>query len=61
MEGSKGLTVQELCDKLTTISHNGQAQAEVRHCSGFEVLPIIDVKMIGDTVALLVSKGAQSK
>ena len=26
----KGLTVQELCDKLTVLSHNGHAQAIVR-------------------------------
>ena len=32
------MTVQELCDELTVLSHRGFAQAEVRHISG-ELVP----------------------
>lgn len=53
----KGLTVQELCDKLTVLCHNGHAQAIVRHSAGLEVLPVTDISMIGDTIALLSSNG----
>lgn len=53
----KGLTVQELCDKLTALCHDGHAQAVVRHCAGLEVLPITDITMIGDAIALLRSNG----
>lgn len=57
MEAEKnGLTVQELCDKLTTLCHNGHAQAVVRHCVEFEVKPIADVVMIGDEIAMLTSR-----
>ena len=57
MEANKSLTVQELCDKLTVLCHNGHAQAVVRHCVGFEVKPITGVVMIGDTIAMITSKG----
>lgn len=53
----KGLTVQELCDKLTVLCHNGHAQAIVRHSAGLEVLPVTDISMIGDAIALLRSNG----
>ena len=53
----KGLTVQELCDKLTVLSHNGHAQAIVRHVTGDLVRPITDVEMVGDEIALLTSRG----
>lgn len=54
---NKGMTVQELCDKLTVLCHNGHAQATVRHCVGFEIKEIGDVVMIGDYIAMLTSKG----
>ena len=53
----KGLTVQELCDKLTLISHSGYAQAVVRHVDGDLVRPVTDIEMVGDEIALLVSRG----
>ena len=54
---TKGLTVQELCDKLTLLCHNGYAQATVRHAVGFEIREISGVVMIGDYIAMLTSKG----
>jgi hypothetical protein len=57
MEANNGLTVQELCDKLTVLCHNGHAQAVVRHAVGFEIKEIKDVVMIGDAIAMLTSKG----
>lgn len=58
MEASKkGLTVQELCDKLTELCHKGHAQALVRHSAGFEIKDISGVVMIGDAIAMLTSRG----
>ena len=57
MEAKKEMTVQDLCDKLTVLCHDGHAQAVVRHCVGFEVKPITGVVMIGDAIAMLTSKG----
>lgn len=54
---TKGLTVQELCDKLTSLCHNGHAQAMVKHSAGFEILEVSDVVMIGDSIAMLTNKG----
>ncbi len=56
-EKKKGLTVQELCDKLTVLCHNGHAQATVKHSAGFEILEISDVVMIGDSIAMLTNRG----
>ena len=53
----KGLTVQELCDKLTLICHSGFAKAVVRHVDGDLVRPIKNVEMVGEEIALLTSRG----
>lgn len=53
----KGLTVQELCDRLTVLSHNGHAQAVVRHVTGDLVKAVTEVEMVGDEIALLTSRG----
>ncbi len=53
----KPLTVQDLCDQLTILCHNGHAQAEVKHCSGFEIKAVSGIVMIGDTIAMITSKG----
>lgn len=50
------MTVQELCDKLTVLCHEGHAQAQVRHVTGYEVKDVRDVEMIGDEIALITSK-----
>lgn len=50
------MTVQELCDKLTVLCHEGHAQAQVRHVTGFEVKAITDVEMVGNEVALITSR-----
>ena len=59
MEASKAMTVQDLCDRLTVLCHDGYAQAIVRHCSGFEIKEVSGVKMIGDTIAMITSKGQE--
>jgi hypothetical protein len=53
----KGLTVQELCDRLTVLSHNGHAQAVVRHVTGDLVKAVTEVEMVGDEIALITSRG----
>ncbi len=53
----KGLTVQELCDRLTVLSHDGHAQAVVRHVTGDLVKAVTGVDMVGDEIALLTSRG----
>lgn len=50
------MTVQELCDKLTVLCHEGYAQAQVRHVTGYEVKAITDVEMVGDEIALITSR-----
>ena len=57
MTDSKGLTVQELCDRLTVLSHNGHAQAVVRHVTGDLVKAVTGVEMVGDEIALITSRG----
>ena len=52
----KGLTVQELCDRLTVLSHDGHAQAIVRHVTGDLVKAVTGVEMVGDEIALLTSR-----
>ena len=52
----KGLTVQELCDKLTLICHSGFANAVVRHVTGDLVRPVTDVEMVGEEIALILSR-----
>lgn len=59
MEASKAMTVQDLCDRLTVLCHDGYAQATVRHCVGFEVKEITNVVMIGDKIAMITSKGQE--
>ena len=52
----QSMTVQELCDKLTVLCHEGHAQAQVRHVTGYEVKAITDVEMVGDEIALITSR-----
>ena len=47
------MTVQELCDKLTILCHEGYAQAMVVHVSKGDVIGVADVEMIGDEWALI--------
>jgi hypothetical protein len=52
----QNMTVQQLCDELTTLCHEGHAQAEVRHVTGYEVKAITGVEMVGDEIALITSR-----
>lgn len=53
----KGLTVQELCDRLTVLSHDGHAQAVVRHVTGDLVKAVTSVEMVSDDIVLITSRG----
>ena len=53
----RGLTVQELCDKLTNLCHEGHAKAIVRHCVDFSIRDVGNVGMIGEETAMISSKG----
>ena len=49
------MTVQQLCDELTILCHNGHARAEVKHVSGELIKSITGVSLIGDDTVLLTS------
>ena len=48
----KKLTVQQLCDKLTELCHEGLAQYEVLHICGLEIKNITELEVIGETVLI---------
>lgn len=50
------MTVQEIGDEFTVLSHQGQAQAKVVHVSGGEVKNVTGIEMIGDDIALIKSE-----
>lgn len=50
------MTVQEIGDEFTLLSHQGQAQAKVMHVSGGEVKNVTGIEMIGDDIALIKSE-----
>ena len=52
----QSMTVQKLCDRLTVLCHEGHAQTQVRHVTGYEVKAITDVEMVGDKIALITSR-----
>lgn len=47
------MTVQELCDKLTTLCHEGYAQADVKHISGELVKTVNGVEKVGDDTVII--------
>ena len=49
------MTVQELCDKLTTLCHEGYAQAEVKHISGELVKTVNGVEKVGEDSVVIIS------
>ena len=50
------MTVQEIGDEFTLLSHQGKAQAKVVHVSGGEVKNVTGIEMIGDDIALIKSE-----
>ena len=50
------MTVQEIGDEFTVLSHQGKAQARVVHVSGGEVKNVTGIEMIGDDIALIKSE-----
>lgn len=50
------MTVQEISDEFTLLSHQGKAQAVVMHVSGEAVKNITGIELIGDDTALIISE-----
>lgn len=55
------MTVQELCDKLTTLCHEGYAQAEVKHISGELVKTVNSVEKVGEDSVVIISTKVDTK
>ena len=55
------MTVQDIGDEFTVLSHHGKAQAKVMFVSGCEVKEVAGVEMIGDDVALIKSEKVPKK
>lgn len=46
------MTVQQLCDRLTELCHEGCAQYEILHTSGMEIKKVTRVEEVGKTVLI---------
>ena len=46
------MTVQQLCDRLTELCHEGCAQYEVLHTSGMEIKNVTRVEEVGKTILI---------
>ena len=53
----KGITVQELCDRLTTFCHEGYSQSEVKIIIDNRVVNITDVGLCGKDFEIAILKG----
>lgn len=50
------MKIQQLCDELTMLCHNGHAQADVKLVSGDVIKNVGGIEMIGEDAALIVSE-----
>lgn len=50
------MKIQQLCDELTMLCHNGYAQADVKFVSGTLIKNVAGIEMIGDDTALISSE-----
>ena len=50
------MTIQEACDKLTELCHQGHAQARLMFISGYDVKEVENFEMLGDDTALVRSQ-----
>lgn len=50
------MTIQEACDKLTELCHQGHAQARLMFISGVDVKEVGAFEMLGDDTAIISSK-----
>ena len=50
------MKIQQLCDELTMLCHNGHAQADIKFISGDVIKNVGGIEMIGDDAALIVSE-----
>lgn len=55
------MTVQELCDKLTILCHEGYAQADVKHISGELVKTVNGVEKVGEDSVVIISTEVDTK
>jgi hypothetical protein len=53
------LTVQELCDLLTALCHEGHAQAKVKYISGYELKDVTDIKLCGKEFDVAIIEGGE--
>ena len=47
------MTIQQACDKLTELCHQGHAQARLMFISGADVKEVENFEMLGDDTALV--------
>ena len=50
------MKIQQLCDELTMLCHNGHAQADIKFVSGALIKNVAGIEMSGDNTALIVSE-----
>ena len=50
------MTIQQACDKLTELCHQGHAQARLMFISGSDVKEVENFEMLGDDTALVRSQ-----
>ena len=50
------MTIQQACDKLTELCHQGHAQARLMFISGADVKEVDNFEMLGDDTTLVRSK-----
>lgn len=50
------MTIQQACDKLTELCHQGHAQARLMFISGADVKEVENFEMLGDDTALVRSQ-----
>lgn len=53
MSEKRGMTVQQLADRLTELCHQGKAQAEIRYIGEYEVHDIGSVEMMDEETAII--------
>lgn len=53
------MTIQQLCDQLTSLCHEGHAQAQIKIVSGFEVKNVTGIEFIGKEHEVAVIKSEE--
>ena len=53
MSEKRGMTVQQLADRLTELCHQGKAQAEIKYIGEYQVHDIGGVELIDEETAII--------